>query len=111
MQRRRFSTRRQLTPPPTEHTKNSSAGTIDTLDDVDLQAWRSQVQHQGVELLPAYMKGPDAPRLAKNLLSALRNLCQNYPQTQTSRFTPVDGVQSKISGLLPLLCTHPDFHM
>ncbi|KAM6497781.1 hypothetical protein JOM56_005729 [Amanita muscaria] len=100
-----------LTPPPTEHTKNSSAGTIDTLDDVDLQAWRSQVQRQGVELLPAYMKGPDAPRLAKNLLSALRNLCQNYPQTHTSRFTPVDGVQSKISGLLPLLCTHPDFHI
>ncbi|KAM6495105.1 hypothetical protein JOM56_009728 [Amanita muscaria] len=111
VQRRRFSTRRQLTPPPTEHTKNSSPGAIETLDDVDLQAWRSQVQRQGVELLPAYMKGPDAPRLAKNLLSALRNLCQNYPQTQTSRFTPVDGVQSKISGLLPLLCTHPDFHI
>jgi hypothetical protein len=94
-----------LTPPPTEHSKNSSAGTVEPLSDDDLELWISQYHNPPFDN-PAFMKGPDALSLAKNLISVLLSFSQ-----PDHTFAPVDGVESNIPDLASLICKHPSFQM
>ena len=99
---------RDLTPPPTEHAKNSSAGGIEKLSQTCVDAWRWVIQnHEMVSNTTAFMKAANSNLLAENLISALRHLCQKNPP----EFIPVEGVQSRIPTEFSLMCLFPQFEM